>query len=383
MKKLITILLAVIMATTCLAAFSACNNTDDEYDLIVYGSTEEEHLRVTVEAFMAKTGYKVAYQRLSAGEVQTKISEEVKAGGTPSADVFFGGTNDIYNEMAANGLLYAYKNEENMKRFVSDSFYDKDGYWYGIYKNVLGIFYNTAELELRGLDAPEGWIDLLDPKYAGQNGLITACNPNTAGTGKQFINVISQLCKEESFQQAVAAKTGATVTDRESAFKAYFAALNKNIKEYTKSGGAPANYLSSGNVTIGVSYMQNVVEQVARYGITNAKVVLIKEGTGYEICSCGIFANCKNLDVAKEFIDYCSSVDFVSKFKGAGCYATPVVYDENGNPYDVEEAKAIGVTDIPLIAYDTEDAKTNTSKYVGWFTEAVGSSDSNDKLKTA
>lgn len=375
MKKLFAILLAVLLVVSCMAVLAACNN---EPDLVVYGSTEEEHLRATVEAFEKKTGYKVDYQRLSAGEVQTKIAEEVKAGGKPSADVFFGGTNDIYNEMAAAGLMYAYKNDDLQKRYVDDSFYDKDGYWYGIYKNVLGIAFNSDELQKRNLEAPKGWIDLLDAKYAG---LVTACNPNTAGTGKQFINVLSQLCKDASFQQKVAAATGETVTDRETAFKAYFKKLDNNVKEYTKGGGAPANYLGSGNAVIIVSYMQNVVEQYTRYGIKTAQVVKIAEGTGYEICSCGIFKDAKNIDVAKEFLEYCTTVEFVSLFKDAGCFATPVVKDSQGNPYEVEEAKALGVTEIPLIAYDTEDAKTNTAKYVGWFTEAVGTTGSNDKLK--
>lgn len=377
MKKLVALVLMVAIIATCCAVFAACNNT---VDLVVYGSTEEEHLRVTCEAFAKKTGYKVVYQRLSAGEVQTKISEEVKAGGTPSADVFFGGTNDIYNEMSAAGYMYAYKNSSLTSKFVSDSFYSADGYWYGIYKNVLGIFYNSNELSLRGVTAPKGWIDLLNPQYAN---LVTACNPNTAGTGKQMINVLAQLCNTESFRSSLGTALGKTLNTQEEAFKAYFSALNSNIKEYTKSGGAPANYLSSGNVVIGVSYMQNVVEQVSRYEVKNVSVVKVEEGTGYEICSAGIFNNCKNLDVAKEFIDYCTTIEFVSLFKGAGCYATPVIYDENGKPYDVEEARALGITDIPLINYDTADAATNTGKYVGWFTEAVGSSDSNDKLKTS
>lgn len=375
MKKTFAVLLAILMVVSCLAVLIACNK---EPDLVVYGSTEEEHLRATVEAFEKKTGYKVDYQRLSAGEVQTKISEEVKAGGKPSADIFFGGTNDIYNEMAAAGLMYAYKDESLQSRFVDESFYDKDGYWYGIYKNVLGIAFNSSELQKRSLEAPKGWIDLLDAKYAG---LVTACNPNTAGTGKQFINVLSQLCKDSDFQQKVAAATGETVTDRESAFKAYFKKLDNNVKEYTKGGGAPANYLGSGNAVIIVSYMQNVVEQYTRYGIKTAQVVKIEEGTGYEICSCGILKDAAHLDVAKEFIQYCTTIEFVSLFKDAGCYATPVVKDSEGKPYEVEEAKALGVTDIPLIVYDTEDAKNNTSKYVGWFTDAVGTSGDNDKLK--
>lgn len=374
-RKLIVALVLVSLLSPALFAKGT-----SEVDLVVYGSTEEEHLRVTCEAFSKKTGYKVAYQRLSAGEVQTKIMEEVKAGGKPSADVFFGGTNDIYNELASLGIMYPFKDAAIQKRFVSDSFYHPDGYWYGFYKNVLGIFYNENELKLRGLAAPKGFVDLLDAQYAGT---ITACNPNTAGTGKQFINIIAQLCYQDSFQKAVGKKLGMNLSGQEETFKAYFAALNNNVVEYTKGGGTPANYLGSGEVIIGISYMQNVVEQVARYGISYAGIVQIEETTGYEICAIGIFNDAKNLAVAKEFIEYCTTTDCVSLFKSAGCYATPVIYDQNGVPYDVEESRALGIADIPLMAYDTLDALNNTGKYVKWFTEAVGTSERNTKLKTS
>lgn len=349
-----------------------------EVQLVVYGSTEEAHIKATVDAFVAKTGYNVVYQRLSAGEVQTKISEEVKAGGKPSGDVFFGGTNDIYNEMAAEGLMMKIADPKLNSRYVSDSFYDPNGYWYGIYKNVLGIFYSENELKLRGIDAPTGWIDLLDSRFAG---LVTACNPNTAGTGKQMVNVIAQLCYQETFRQAVGEKLGLELYTQEECFKAFFAALDKNVKEYTKSGGKPANYLASGEVVIGISYMQNVVEQFVAYNVEDARIVQIKETTGYEICSAGVFANCAHPDVAKEFIEYCTTTDFVSHFKEGGCYATPCIKDEKGNAYEVPEAAALGLTSIPLFNYDTQDPILNTKKYVGWFTEAIGSG-SADKLKT-
>lgn len=372
-KRFLVVLMMVLLTISSVFA-----NGTKEVALVVYGSTEEEHVKATVDAFVAKTGYNVVYQRLSAGEVQTKISEEVKAGGKPSGDIFFGGTNDIYNEMAAEGLLLQYKNPDLQKRYVSSSFYDPNGYWYGIYKNVLGIFYSENELKLRNVAPPTGWVDLLDSRFEG---LVTACNPNTAGTGKQMVNVIAQLCYQDSFRKAVGEKLGLTLNTQEECFKAYFTALDKNVKEYTKSGGKPANYLASGEVVIGVSYMQNVVEQFVAYNVTDARVVQIKEATGYEICSCGIFANCQHPDVAKQFVDYCTTTDFVSHFKEGGCYATPCIKDEAGKAYEVPEAAALGVTSIPLFEYDTKDPVLNTKKYVGWFTEAIGSG-STQKLKT-
>ena len=103
-----------------------------EGELIVYGSCEEEYLAVACEKFEELYGIKVQYQRLSTGEVQSKIEEE---NGTPSADVWFGGTTDPYNVCAAEGLLMPYE-AQNASHLLSDSYRDADGNWYGIYKGM-------------------------------------------------------------------------------------------------------------------------------------------------------------------------------------------------------------------------------------------------------
>ena len=129
-----------------------------EGELIVYGSCEEEYLAAACEHFQELYGITVSYQRLSTGEVQSKIEEE---NGNPSGDVWFGGTTDPYNVAAGEGLLEAYE-ATNASHLISDTYRDADGYWYGIYKGILGFMVNNDELERMGLDAPADWQDLLD-----------------------------------------------------------------------------------------------------------------------------------------------------------------------------------------------------------------------------
>ncbi len=109
-----------------------------EGELVVYGSCEEEYLAAACENFESLYGIKVQYQRLSTGEVQSKIEEE---NGNPSGDVWFGGTTDPYNVAAGEGLLEAYE-AQNASHLLSDTYRDKDGYWYGIYKGILGFMVN-------------------------------------------------------------------------------------------------------------------------------------------------------------------------------------------------------------------------------------------------
>ena len=132
-----------------------------EGELVVYGSCEEEYLAAACQNFEKLYGIKTTYQRLSTGEVQAKIEEE---NGNPSADVWFGGTTDPYNVVAAEGLLEAYE-AENASHLISDVYRNADGYWYGIYKGILGFMVNTDELTRLNLEAPQDWQDLLKPEY--------------------------------------------------------------------------------------------------------------------------------------------------------------------------------------------------------------------------
>ena len=157
-----------------------------EGELTVYGSCEEEYLSVACKNFEQLYGIKTKFQRLSTSEVYTKISEEA---GKPSADVWFGGTTDPYNEAVADGLLMEYK-AENAANLISEDYKDPTDCWYGIYKGILGFMVNTEELERLGLEAPKTWDDLTKEEYKG---LIMLSNPNTAGTAKLVINTMIQM----------------------------------------------------------------------------------------------------------------------------------------------------------------------------------------------
>ena len=128
-----------------------------EGELTVYGSCEEEYLSAACKNFETLYGIKTKYQRLSTSEVYTKISEEA---GKPSADVWFGGTTDPYNEAVAKDLLEPYE-AVNAVNLIGDQYKDATNCWYGIYKGILGFMVNTEELDRLGLEAPKTWDDLL------------------------------------------------------------------------------------------------------------------------------------------------------------------------------------------------------------------------------
>ena len=129
MKKLLAVLLALAMLLSC-AAFAEdvvgapadlVEAAKAEGELTVYGSCEEEYLAAACRHFEELYGIKVNYQRLSTGEVPNKIEEE---NGSPSADVWFGGTNNPYDGLAAKGFLDNSYVPQNASHLISDTYRD-------------------------------------------------------------------------------------------------------------------------------------------------------------------------------------------------------------------------------------------------------------------
>ena len=323
-----------------------------EGKLTVYGSCEEAYLSAACQKFEEMYGIQVDYQRLSTGEVYTKIEEEA---GNPSADVWFGGTTDPYNEAVAAGLLEPYQ-AQNASHLISDTYKDPDGNWYGIYKGILGFMVNKEELDRLGLEEPKDWDDLLKPEYKG---LIGMSNPSTAGTPKLVINTMVQMKGHDEAME-------------------YFKELDKNIYQYTKSGSGPSKMVGPGECVIAIGFLHDGITQILS-GYDNIDLIIPASGTSYEIGATAIFKGCKNENAAKLWVEYALSPDCVNIAKENEYYQFLVI----DNAEQPEEATQFGLDPDNVIDYDFEDAKQNTATYVEDFFNAVtnGSSENADSSR--
>ncbi len=380
MKKLIAILLSLVMVLSLLAGCGAKEeapktteapaaapeetpeaaapsymeqliaDAQAEGTLVVYGSCEEEYLAVACEKFQELYGIEVQYQRLSTGEVQSKVEEEA---GNPSGDVWFGGTTDPYNVCAAEGLLEAYE-AENASHLLGSAYRDADGYWYGIYKGILGFFVNRDEINRLGLEAPKDWADLIKPEYEG---LIWTSNYNTAGTAKLVINtMIQKYGHDEGIQ--------------------YLVDLDKNVHVYTKSGSGPSKNVGTGECVIGIGFLHDGITQIVDNGYGNIDLVIPASGTSYEIGATAIFKGAKHPNAAKLWIEFALSPDCVNLAKDNGSYQFLVI----DNAEQPKEAAEFGLDPENVMDYDFEDAKNNIKTYVEEVMTALGGGD--DRFKT-
>ena len=323
----------------------------EEGTLVVYGSCEEDYLAAACENFEKLYGIKVQYQRLSTGEVQSKIEEEA---GNPSGDVWFGGTTDPYNVAASEGLLEPYE-AENASHLISDTYRDADGQWYGIYKGILGFMVNQDELDRMGIEAPKDWADLLDPKYKD---LIWLSNYNTAGTAKLVVNtMIQKYGHDEGIK--------------------YLVDLDKNIQVYTKSGSGPSKNVGTGECVIGIGFLHDGITQIEDNGYGNISLIIPSSGTSFEIGATAIFKGCKHPNAAKLWIEYALSPDCVELAAQNGSYQFLVI----DNAEQPAVAAEFGLDPDNVMEYDFEDAKENTTTYVEDVMNALGSA-ADDRFQT-
>ena len=362
MKKLFATLLALALLLGCTAALAEdpvgapaelIEAAKAEGELVVYGSCEEEYLAAACKHFEELYGIKVQKQRLSTGEVGPKIEEE---NGNPSADVWFGGTNNPYDDAATKGLLDNSYVPVNAKNLSKDIYKDPNGYWYGIYTGILGFMANKGEVERLNLELPKTWDDLLKPEYKG---LIWLSNYNTAGTAKLVVNTIIQM---KGHDEGIK----------------YLVDLDKNIQVYTKSGSGPSKNVGTGECVIGIGFLHDVIYQIVDNGYDNIIPIIPEDGTTCEIGPVAIFKGAKHPNAAKLFMEYALSPECVELGAKNGSYQFLVL----SNAAQPQVALDFGLNpDLVWSEYSFADAAENTSKYVSEVMEALGAA-ADDRFKT-
>ena len=318
-----------------------------EGELVVYGSCEEEYLSAACEHFQELYGIKTTYQRLSTGEVQAKIEEE---NGNPSADVWFGGTTDPYNVVAAKGLLEPYA-AINASHITKPVYKHADNMWHGIYTGILGFMVNREELDRMNIAVPQDWPDLLKPEYKG---LIWLSNYNTAGTAKLVINtMIQKYGHDEGIQ--------------------YLVDLDKNIEVYTKSGSGPSKNVGTGECVVGIGFLHDGITQILDNGYDNIELVIPSSGTSCEIGATAIFKGAKHPNAAKLWVEYALSPDCVNQADEVGSYQF-LVLDNAEQP---QAAYDFGLDPNNVMDYDFDDATKNIGTYIEEVMAALAASGAN------
>lgn len=242
-------------------------------------ATSEDYVTL-FDKFTEETGVKVELLSMSSGEVLSKLRAE---GGTPSADLWFGGGIDAFMSAKEDGLLEQVNFDAASE--LADTYKDSEGYWYSKGITIVGFLVNQALTEELGVEVPQSWTDLLNEGYKGE---IIMSNPAVSGTNYAVVNALLQTMGEEEGWN-------------------YFQKLNDNIAYYGKRGSDPLNKVVSDEFAIGISYIDRGVE--ATIEGSDIAIVYPTDGIPWVPEGVAVFKNAENVDAAKYFVEWLFSND--------------------------------------------------------------------------
>lgn len=300
--------LSALLAAAMLLSMAACNkeekapetenqtpaeNTTTEKPAESEGKEEKPELSGTMKAiatsenyvtlfdkFTAETGVKVELLSMSSGDVLSKLRAE---GGTPSADLWFGGGIDAFMSAKEDDLLEPVTFEAASE--IDPQFRDPDGCWYSKGLTIVGFLLNDKLMEELNLEQPATWEDLTDPSYQGE---IIMSNPAISGTNYAAVNSLLQAKGEEAGWE-------------------FFNALNENIAYYAKRGSDPKNKVIADEFAIGITYLDDTITALKEdYDVT---IVYPEDGIPWIPDGVACFKNAENVEAAKYFIEWLFSND--------------------------------------------------------------------------
>jgi iron(III) transport system substrate-binding protein len=300
---------------------AACESSkNSKGTLTIYVGLYEDHAIKAIESFEKETGIKVSYNRMSNGQILSKIKAEK---GEPKASVWYGGPSETFIQAKNEGLLQPYVSTN--ASMIQEQYKDPAGYWTGIYVGSLALVSNRAWLQDVGLQAPQSWQDILDPAYKG---MVSMPDPRSSGTGFTIVSTLVQLMGEdEGFS--------------------YLKKLNSNVKDYTTSGSAPGRAVGMGEAGVAIMFAHDALK-FFKEGFNDIHITFPTEGTGYEIGAVGLISNAPNEAEAKAFIDWALTKQAQELGKQMGNYQ--LLTNENA----ISPEEAFYLTELNVIDYNQE-----------------------------
>ena len=306
-------------------------------ELTMYMGVVEQAAKVVASEFEKDTGIKVKFVRMSGGETLSRIRAEKN---NPQASIWYGGSADSFIMAKKEGLLDAYKSP-NAEKIKAD-FKDADGFWTGIYQGYLGFILDKRWFEEHKAQPPKSWDDLLKPEFKGQ---IVMGNPGSASTGYVVVSATVQRLGEEKGLD-------------------YLAKLDKQVKQYTKAGAAPARSAALGECAIGITYLHNGI-RLMKEGNTNVQLSMPEDGTCFELGAVAMLKNAPQKEAAQKFIDWC----LTKKAQELGQKNNS--YQFLPNPEANPPKEAMAFKDAKLLKYDFQWSGDNRGRLLEAWNKAV------------
>ena len=287
--------LPLVLALAVLVAAPPRPAGADEDRLVIYTAYEENELKTFWEQFakdLPDLAAKAAYIRGSTGPTMARVEAERA---NPQADVIWGVFNDYLTGAAAKGLLEPYAAKES--EAIPARFKHPENMWQGVTLLTVAFAVNQKKLAELRLPPPRSWADLLDAKYKGH---IVMSNPSTSGTAYLLLASHAARLGEDRMWQ-------------------YYEALDRNLSQVTKSGGAPGRMAASGETPIGIALAYEV--EVAKHQGAPIDVIYPSDGVAWTFEGNALVRGAKHPQNARRFLDWAvskSAMRAYAAWRGAG-----------------------------------------------------------------
>ena len=288
MRRFVTVVLALLLVW--IAPVRAA-----EERLVIYTAYEENELKDFWEQFkrdLPDLAAKASYIRGSTGPIAARVEAERA---NPQADVVWGVFNDYLTGAARKGLLEPYTAKDS--QLIPARFKHPENAWQGVTLLTVAFAVNQKKMAELKLAPPRTWSELADPKYKGH---VVMANPSTSGTAYLLLaSHVARLGEDKAFD--------------------YYTALDKNLSQVTKSGGAPGRMAASGETPIGVALAYEV--EVAKKQGAPIDVIFPSDAVAWTFEGNALVKGAKNPQNARRFLDWAvskSAMEAYAKWRGTG-----------------------------------------------------------------
>ena len=248
-----------------------------EGQLVLWHADQDNDKVEFYKVFTEKTGIKAVGQRVLPGVALPKLIAEMRAGGT-EIDAYDSSDEGMMDELQRQNFLMRYEHP-HLAAYGREFKSDPPGFWTAYFINLNPMMYSAKHVSAD--IAPKSWLDLLDPRWAGQLGF------QTAAAGSQYVwwYNLRNVLPADYWEKLRAQKP----------------------RGYASSTQIVADLLN-GNLKMGgkVSAYQHV--KGMREG-QYLKVIYPVEGTPASSQVTGILASTKRPNAAKAYIDFMLSKD--------------------------------------------------------------------------
>ena len=170
MKRILSLVLCLIMVLS----LAACGGKEKDVTLVIYTSEPQDLVTEMLEDFSAKTGIKYELFRSGTGDVKTKISGELEATGTTTANIVWFADLAYMYQLDEKGLLYHYT--PDAAKDLPDAYKYNDGMGHEVRAIYTVLAYNTLAID--AANAPKDWMDVTKEAYKGK---VALANPAYSG----------------------------------------------------------------------------------------------------------------------------------------------------------------------------------------------------------